>query len=247
MADSFIGITEPALPNKKLDSESLTVGANTVERERIQIAGDSDTDIAPVTATDGLSVKVTNTVPVSGPLTDAQLRATPVPVSGTVAVGGGAAHDAPVSGNPALIAGISQDMDDTAPPNTVSAEGDTVRVATDRDGAVFVRPFGPRLWNYHENSSSALTDTSVHAAPDSGFSLFVTDIIVSIGANTAFNIFFEEGSTTVLGPYYLEAVNGRGLAIHFQTPKKITAASALTVTTSAAIAHSIDVHGFISR
>lgn len=88
MADSFIGITEPASPNKKLDSESLAVGLNTVERERVQIAGDSATDIAPVTAADGLSVKVTNSVPVTGPLTDAQLRATPVPVSGTVATGG---------------------------------------------------------------------------------------------------------------------------------------------------------------
>lgn len=33
-----------------------------------------------------LNVDVTNTVPVTGPLTDTQLRATPVPVSGTVAV-----------------------------------------------------------------------------------------------------------------------------------------------------------------
>lgn len=66
MADSFIGITEPAIPNKKLDSESLAVGGNTVERERVQIVGTAATDIAPVTAADGLSVKVTNTVPVSG-------------------------------------------------------------------------------------------------------------------------------------------------------------------------------------
>jgi len=120
-------------------------------------------------------------------------------------------------------------------------------VAVDRDGAVFVRPFGPRTWSYHENSSSALTDATVHAAPTTGLSLYVTDIVVSTGAATAFNIFFEEGATTVLGPYYLEAVAGRGAAIHFNTPKKITAATALTVTTSAAILHSIDVTGFIAQ
>ena len=60
------------------------------------------------------------------------------------------------------------------------------------------------------------------------------------------NVFFEEGASTVLGPYYLEAVAGRGLALHFITPKKITAATALTITTSAAIAHGIDVLGFIA-
>lgn len=179
-------------------------------------------------------------------------------VSGTVAANlnagtntneivGDVAHDAAAAGNPLLVCGIAQDMDDTAPPNQVSAESDAVRIAADRDGAVFVRPFGPRVWSYHENSSSALTDTTVHAAPAAGLSLYVTDIICSTGAATAMNIFFEEGSTTVLGPYYLEAVAGRGLALHFLTPKKITAATALTVTTSAAIAHAIDVTGFIAQ
>lgn len=86
----------------------------------------------------------------------------------------------------------------------------------------------------------------MHALPGAGLSLYVTDIKFSTGAATAFNIFFEEGAATVLGPWYLEAVAGRGAAITFQTPKKITANTALTVTTSAAIAHSIDVTGFIA-
>ena len=75
----------------------------------------------------------------------------------------------------------------------------------------------------------------------------MTDIVCSSGAATAMNIFFEESTTTVLGPYYLEAVAGRGVSIHFQTPKKITANTALTVTTSAAIAHSVDVTGFTAQ
>ena len=161
-------------------------------------------------------------------------------------VGGDAAHDAAAAGNPVLLAGIAQDMDDTAPPNQVATEADAVRLATDRDGALFVRPFGPRIWSYHENSSSALTDASVHAAPAAGLSIYVTDIVFSSGAASAINIFLEEGASTVLGPYYLEATAGRGLAIHLGTPKKITAATALTVTTSAAIAHGIDITGFIA-
>jgi len=159
---------------------------------------------------------------------------------------GDVAHDAAAAGNPVLIAGAAQTMDDSAPPNRVSTESDAARLATDLDGSLFAHPHGPQIWNYHENSSSALTDASVHAAPGAGLSLYVTDIIVSTGAATALNIFFEESTTIVLGPYYLEAVAGRGLSIHFTTPKKITANTALTVTTSAAIAHSIDVHGYIA-
>ena len=157
---------------------------------------------------------------------------------------GDAAHDATIAGNPVSIGGISQDIDDTAPPNQVSAEGEATRLAVDRDGALFVRLSGPRLWSYHENSSNALTDAEVHAAPAAGLSLYVTDVIISLGAATALNVFFEEGSTTKLGPYYLEAVNGRSIHLRFATPKKITAATALTVTTSAAVAHSIDCMGF---
>lgn len=364
MANSFLPFQNPTTTDEKLDTEELTVGANDVHRERVQIAGTAADAIAPVTLADGLLVNlgtnndviVSGSVTAIGPLTDAQLRATPVPVSGTVSVtepvtvdavdldirdlafasdkvdasgstgvgvtgtffqatqpisaaalplpagaatlaaqtqpgvdigdvtvnnGAGAAavniqdggntitvdgtitanlsagtntnevvgdvaHDAAAAGNPVLICGIAQDMDDTAPPNQVSAENDATRIATDRDGGIFVHPHGPRIWSYHEDSSSALTDASVHAAPAAGLSLYVTDIVVSTGAATAFNIFFEEGASKVLGPWYLEAVNGRGLSVHFATPKKITAATALTVTTSAAIAHSIDVTGFIA-
>jgi len=157
------------------------------------------------------------------------------------------AHDAVAAGNPLLVAGISQDMDDTAPPNRVSAEGDATRIATDRGGAIFAHPHGPQIWSYHVNGSSALTDASVHAAPGAGLSLYVTDIVCSSGAATAMNVFLEEGSTVVLGPYYLEATAGRGFAIHFGTPKKITVNTALTVTTSAGIAHAIDVTGFTGQ
>lgn len=58
MANDFIAIDEPAVTDKKLDVESLTVGANTVVRERVQIAGAAATEIAPVSATDGLLVNL---------------------------------------------------------------------------------------------------------------------------------------------------------------------------------------------
>ena len=165
-------------------------------------------------------------------------------VAAVTAIHAFVAHDTGVAGSPLIVGGTAQTMDDTAPPNRVSAEADATRLATSLDGAVFAHPHGPQVWSYHVNGSSALTDTTVHASPGAGLSLYVTDIVVSSGAATAMNVFFEEGATTVLGPYYLEAVAGRGVALHFQVPKKITAATALTVTTSAAIAHSVDVTGF---
>jgi hypothetical protein len=160
---------------------------------------------------------------------------------------GDAAHDAAAAGNPVLVCGVAQDADDTAPPNRVSTESDATRLATDRDGSLFVRPHGPQVWSYHSDGSSALTDATVHAAPGAGLSLYVTDIVVSTGAATALNVFFEEGASKVLGPYYLEAVAGRGLHLKFATPKKITANTALTVTTSAAIAQCVDVTGFTAQ
>lgn len=158
---------------------------------------------------------------------------------------GDVAHDAVAAGNPVLVAASSETMADSAPANRVSADADATRISA-TDGALYVIPCGPQTWSYHVNGSAALTDASVHAAPGAGLSLYVTDIVISSGAATAMNAFFEEGTTTVLGPYYLEAVAGRGAALHFGTPKKITANTALTITTSAAIAHSIDVTGFIA-
>jgi hypothetical protein len=50
MSDSYIPYQDPTTVNRKLDSESITVGANTVERERVQIAGAGDVAIAQVVA-----------------------------------------------------------------------------------------------------------------------------------------------------------------------------------------------------
>lgn len=190
------------------------------------------------------------TFPDNEPFNISQIGGTTIVTGGTAGTQGVAgiqAHDAALSGNnPTLIAAASEDVQTTAPGNRVSAEADLTRLAANRDGALYVLPYGPQYWDYHENSSSALTDATVEAAPGAGLSLYVTDIVVSTGAATAMNVFFEEGASTVLGPYYLEAVAGRGLHIQFQTPKKITANTVLTITTSAAIAHGIDVTGYVA-
>lgn len=53
MGDQTITLPDDSAEvGKKLDTEQLTVSGTTVQRERHQIAGDSDTDIAIVTPTD---------------------------------------------------------------------------------------------------------------------------------------------------------------------------------------------------
>lgn len=166
------------------------------------------------------------------------------PLSTTVV--GSVADDAITPGDPVMIGGFAKNFDGTDPGN-VSAENDVARFITDLNRRHYVNTVHPQFWSYHSNGSTALTDASVKADPGDNYSIFVTDIIFSNGSTTAMNIFFEEGSTTVLGPYYLEAINGRGVHIKFETPKQITASTALTVTTSAATAHAVDVTGFVAR
>lgn len=168
-------------------------------------------------------------------------------VSGTVTTvttltGGGIAHDSADSGNPHKI-GYKAYSPDGSTPGTAVAEGDRTDAKADLDGRQLVNVEHPRWWSYHEDSSSALTDATVQASPGAGFQIVVTEIMVSTGAATALNVFFEEGASKVLGPWYLEAVAGRGL--FWKGNKHITAATALTITTSAAIAHSVDIQGYI--
>lgn len=221
-----------------VDNAALSVTGGGVEASalRVTIANDS-TGVISVDDNGG-SITVDN----GGTFA---VQATLQASTNTTEVVGDVAHDAAAAGNPVLVAASAETMADSAPANRVSADADATRLSA-TDGALYVIPTGPQTWSYHSNGSTALTDATVHSAPGAGLSLYVTDIVVSSGAATAMNAFFEEGASTVLGPYYLEAVAGRGCALHFGTPKKITANTALTVTTSAAIAHSVDVTGFIA-
>lgn len=74
MASGTIALDEPAVTDKLLDTEELTVGLNTVQRERMRIAGAAATDLAPVTAADGLLVNLgaNNDVVVTGVATEAK-------------------------------------------------------------------------------------------------------------------------------------------------------------------------------
>lgn len=169
-------------------------------------------------------------------------------VSGTITTvttltGGGVAHDSADSGNPHKLGAVAYSPDGTTP-GTAVAEGDRTNLKADLDGRLLVSADHPRRGHKHLDGSSAYTDEVVVADPGDGFQVVITAITVSTGAATALNFFLEEGSTKIFGPIYLEAVAGRGFT---QTGMylPVTPSTAVTITTSAAIAQSIDIDYFI--
>lgn len=157
-------------------------------------------------------------------------------------ISGDVAHDAADAGEPVKV-GFKAYSPDGTTPGVAVAELDRTNGKADLDGRQYVNTRSPQWWSFHSDGSSALTDTSVKADPGDGFEIVITEIIFSTGAATACNIFFEEGASKILGPWYLEAVAGRGVV--WRGEKHVTASTALTVTTSAAIAQSLDVQGYI--
>lgn len=158
----------------------------------------------------------------------------------TTLTGGGIAHDSADSGNPHKVGYIAYSPDGTTP-GTAVAELDRTNAKGNLDGQLFVQTEHPRWGSYHVDGSSALTDATVAASPGAGFQTVITNISFSSGAATAINMFLEEGASKIYGPIYLEAVAGRGFCTPAGFRKHVTAATAVTITTSAAIAHSVDI------
>lgn len=157
--------------------------------------------------------------------------------------GSAIAHDGADSGNPHKI-GYKAFSPDGTTPGTAVAENDRTDAKSDLNGRLFVNTRSPQQLYKHLDGSGAYTDESVAADPGDGFQIVITSIIVSTGAATAMNFFLEEGSTKIFGPIYLEAVAGRGF-VSGPIYLPVTASTAVTITTSAAIAQSINIDYFI--
>lgn len=204
--------------NNAVDVLTIAAGNNNI----------GDVDVASIAAGDN---NIGNVDIVSGTITTV-----------TTLTGGGVAHDSADSGNPHKI-GFKAYSPDGTTPDTAVTEGDRSDAKGDLDGRLFVNDEHPRYWSYHLNTSTAQTDTSVQASPGAGFQLVITDIQFSSGSATAINMFLEEGASTIWGPVYLEAINGRGYI--WKGKKHVTAATALTITTSSSTAHSVEILGYI--
>jgi hypothetical protein len=122
VADGWLGYDETNI-DKRIDTESLTVGGVGVHRQRLEIAGTGATDIAPVDAAFGLSVDIKRIV------------------GSGMTVSGPVAHDAVDSGNPIKIGGYASSTPPTAVADADRANawfgprGQFVVALTDQDGA----------------------------------------------------------------------------------------------------------------
>ena len=171
-------------------------------------------------------------------------------IPGTGATNLGKAED---SGHGSTDTGVMalavQQQADGTPTEFSATDLDYSPISVDSFGTMSGSLYMPWAWTYHENSSSALTDTTVHASCGAGLFNYIDTMTVSTGSATALNVFIEDSTTTtILGPYYLEAVAGRGFSVNYLPGKKqTTAATLISITTSAAIAHGIDIQGHCGR
>ena len=106
-------------------------------------------------------------------------------------------------------------------------------------------PGGQTIWSASENHTSAQTNNELVAAPGSGLSLYITDVIISNGA-VAGNIKFLEDTGTP-GVDKIEVLYfgiNSGTNIRFKTPIKITAEKNFGFTSVSMTTHSITVNGY---
>jgi hypothetical protein len=100
-------------------------------------------------------------------------------------------------------------------------------------------------WRAQQEYSTAQTDTVLQAAPGSGLSLYITDILVTCGSATAVTVTLEEDDTVDIlrFRYWCNGI-GNGAAPPIKTPIKFGANRALLVTTSAAQTVFVSVGGY---
>ena len=218
----------PALAGGKLDIRPL--------------AGNTDT------------VAVSGTIPVSGTFWQGtqpvSLTSLPTLAAGTNnigdvdIVGGTIADDAVSSANPLLLGAVAVETDGTDP-TSVSAEGDLAYLRTTRDRRLLVRKSSARGWKGNENHASAQTNNQLVAAPGAGLSLYVTDIIISVGSTAGSVKLVEDTAGTpadVAGPYYFAANGGCHLALEQEI--KLTANKDLGFTSATVGNHTVTVLGY---
>jgi hypothetical protein len=160
-------------------------------------------------------------------------------------VQGKVADDAASTANPVIIGGVAVDMDGTDP-TAVSAEGDVAFLRLTKDRRLLVSRAHPRGTTYYADFSAAQTDTQLVAAPASGLSIYVTDIVISNGATAGTVIIEEDTASAKTAKFKLyPGING-GCALHFNQPIKLTAEKNLGVLSATVTTHSVLIGYFIA-
>lgn len=97
-------------------------------------------------------------------------------------------------------------------------------------------------WDVAAEYTTAQTDQELVAAPGVGFQLYVTDIYLV--AADAIDITLEKGGSSLLFKYYASA-KGDGVGKGFKQPLKLPENTSITITTSAAVAVTAVLTGYV--
>lgn len=200
MSNSFLGFQNPSTTDKKLDTEELTVGANTVHRERVQIAGSAAAEISDVANSDPGS-------------TDYGLVTRPLAM-------GNVDHDSADAGFPLKIGGKAK----TSDPSAV-ANNDRVNALLDKIGRLITGPALPENFIDGNGNATTTSDTEIIAAQGSGVKIYVTAIVVLNTSSTDTYIILKSGSTEKMR-VPAPADNG-GAILPLPSPLVLTANEAL--------------------
>lgn len=206
--------------------------------------------MAVVLASDQSAVPVSGTFwqatqPVSGPLTDAQLRATAVPVSGTfyqatqpvsiaatLAVAGEVAHDAIDSGNPQKVGGQARQTNPTA-----VADADRVNAIFDDIGRQVVVPYHARdlVTRSAAITLTTTTETTVIAAAGAGVFVDLVQLLLTNTSSTAVRVDFRDATLGTVQFSVALAANGGAVVTFPATCTQTTANNNWTAQLSAAV------------
>ena len=138
------------------------------------------------------------------------------------------------------IGGVAVETDGTAP-GTV-AEGDAAVARTDRNRLLIVNQTHPFSWDVSVDYGAAQTNASIKAAPGASLSLYITDIFLSNGA-VAGNVTLLDGSGGTVKWEAYPAING-GAKDQRRTPIRLTANTALCITSTTVTTHSLTISGY---
>lgn len=147
--------------------------------------------------------------------------------SGNSATVGAVAHDSAVSQNPVRVAGRAISANYTA-----VANNDVADITTTLVGAQIVKPFSiPEAdWQYAAAAGGIVntTDVVLRAAGAAGIRNYVTGLQVRNVSAVSTEVVIKDGATVIWRDFFA-ANNATPREVHFATPIKGTAATALNV------------------
>lgn len=118
------------------------------------------------------------------------------------------------------------------------------RLVADPVGTTFAHPHPPQVWSYTAEFTGTTTDQTVHAAPGTDYSLYITDIYLHLDTAIDVNLEQDETPDVPVFKFYGQAA-GDGVAQSFRCPIKLAANKALYLNTGNGTGFII-VTGFIS-